>query len=111
MLQEKVLPWPSETLKNIYISSQDGDPAHMANLIQKLCKAYLRGCWDQQMWPPSSIDIKIMAFVFWSVLERDISTRSIPRCGAAFLRFGQARLRLKIKAEAPDLKFSLLIMF
>lgn len=78
MLKEKVLPWLTESFGNDYIFTQDGAPAHTANVTQKWCKDNFKGFWDKTLWPPSSPDINPMDFAIWSILESDVSSRSYP---------------------------------
>ena len=73
MLEEKVLPWLTESFGDDFIFTQDGAPAHTANVTQQWCKDHFPGFWDKQMWPPSSPDINPMDFAIWSILESDVS--------------------------------------
>ena len=73
MLDEKVLPWLTETFGKKYVFSQDGAPAHTSNVTQAWCKEHFCGFWDKNMWPPSSPDINPMDFSIWSILESEVS--------------------------------------
>ncbi|XP_029655639.1 uncharacterized protein LOC115229425 [Octopus sinensis] len=75
MLDEKVLPWVTETFDDRYTFIQDGSPANTFNLTQR-CKGHFSGFWDKMMWPLSSANINPMDFAIWSIVKSNVSARS-----------------------------------
>lgn len=69
MLDEKVLPWITESFGN-------HAPSHTSNLTQQWCKDHFSGFWNKNVWPPLSPDINPMDFAIWSILESDVSAKS-----------------------------------
>ena len=63
LLKDEVLPWlQSEYSDAPYVFTQDGAPAHNANIVQAWCSENFPAFWNKSMWPPSSPDLNVMDF-------------------------------------------------
>ena len=56
LLKDKVFPWlQSEYFDAPYVITQDGAPAHNANIVQAWCSENFPAFWNKSMWPPSTL--------------------------------------------------------
>ena len=49
MLEENILPWLTESFGHDFILTQDGAPAHTANVAQQWCNDHFPGFWDKRL--------------------------------------------------------------
>ena len=77
MLKEQLVPWINATFKESGITlQQDGATSHTANLVQELRNNNMGSFWTKELWPPS-LDLSLMNFAVWSILERNACS---PKC-------------------------------
>ena len=68
MLEEKVLPWVQEVVREQGVTlQQDSATSHTANSVQAWCRCNFKGFWEKELWPPSSPDLNPMDFGLWSI--------------------------------------------
>ena len=76
LLKDEVLPWlQSEHFDAPYVFTQDGAPAHNANIVQAWCSENFPAFWNKSMWTPSSPDLNVMDFAM-CILESKACAKS-----------------------------------
>ena len=79
MFNDKVFPWMNALILNIGLTlQQDGTTAHTAKTAQALSQRNLVAFWLKEMWFISSLDLNLIDFRVFSILEQKTFTASHP---------------------------------
>lgn len=78
ILEEILLPALDEMYgEDYYVFTQDGAPAHTANIVQEWCKENFTDFLSKDEWPPSSPDCNPLDYFVWSYMLSELNTYKI----------------------------------
>ena len=70
ILKDKIYPWVLSIYgKGPFVFQQDGAPSHTARKTQEWLTVNFPGFWDKSIWPPYSLDLNVMDYSIWSIVE------------------------------------------
>ncbi len=70
LLGQHVVPWIQRMYPDgNYFFQQDSVPAHTAHTTQQFLREAVAEFWTPADWPPNSLDLNLLDFSIWSVLQ------------------------------------------